>query len=82
MASRNEYIMALLFLLTETKRTQTLGLTYLMEVKCFATEWGALFAGLVIVRIPTMAAYALLQRQMAAGNSMGGLKGWGGFCSG
>ncbi|MDG0871799.1 hypothetical protein L5D93_04445 [Paenibacillus thiaminolyticus] len=53
-----------------------------MEVKCFATEWGALFAGLVIVRIPTMAAYALLQRQMAAGNSMGGLKGWGGFCSG
>lgn len=82
MVSRNEYIMALLFLLTEKKRTQTLGLTCLMEVKCFGTKWGALFAGLVIVMIPTMAAYALLQRQMSAGNSMGGLKGWGGFCSG
>lgn len=53
----------------------TLGLTYLMEVQRFATDWGALFAGLVIVMIPTMAAYALLQRQMTAGISMGGLKG-------
>ncbi|MGG4394907.1 hypothetical protein ABEX25_11475 [Paenibacillus thiaminolyticus] len=75
MASRNEYNMALLFLSTETKRTQTLGLTYLMEVQCFATDWGALFAGLVLVMIPTIAAYALLQRQMAAGNSMGRLEG-------
>ncbi|RJG20550.1 hypothetical protein DQX05_24785 [Paenibacillus thiaminolyticus] len=67
--------MALLFLLTETKRMLTLGLTYLMVVQCFATDWGALFAGLVIVMIPTMVAYALLQPQMTAGISMGGLKG-------
>ncbi|WP_374016583.1 hypothetical protein ABU162_20315 [Paenibacillus thiaminolyticus] len=79
MASWNEYIMTLSFLSTETKRTLTLRLTYLMEVQYFATDWGALFAGLVIMMIPTMVAYALLQRQMTAGISMGGLKGWGGF---
>lgn len=46
-----------------------------MEVQRFSTDWGALFAGLVIVMVPTIVAYSLLQRQMTAGSSMGGLKG-------
>ncbi|MCM3339072.1 carbohydrate ABC transporter permease [Paenibacillus sp. MER TA 81-3] len=75
MAAWNEYIMALSFITTETKRTLQLGLVYLMEVQRFSTDWGALFAGLVIVMVPTIAAYSLLQRQMTAGISMGGLKG-------
>lgn len=71
----NEYIMALSFISTESKRTLTLGLAYLMEVQRFATDWGALFAGLVTVMIPTLILYTLLQRKITSGISMGGLKG-------
>ncbi|CAH0120898.1 Diacetylchitobiose uptake system permease protein NgcG [Paenibacillus sp. CECT 9249] len=75
MAFWNEYIMALSFISTESKRTLTLGLAYLMEVQRYATDWGALFAGLVTVMIPTMVLYAILQRQITSGISLGGLKG-------
>ncbi|KIL41375.1 ABC transporter [Gordoniibacillus kamchatkensis] len=71
----NEYIMALSFISTESKRTLTLGLAYLMEVQRYATDWGALFAGLVIVMVPTMVLYALLQKQITSGLNVGGLKG-------
>ncbi|WP_068777078.1 carbohydrate ABC transporter permease [Paenibacillus sp. FJAT-26967] len=71
----NEYIMALSFITTESKRTLTLGIAYLMEVQRYATDWGALFAGLVIVMIPTLVLYALLQRKITAGINVGGLKG-------
>ena len=33
-----------------------------MEVQKFATDWGALFAGLVIVMVPTMVIYSLVHR--------------------
>ncbi|WP_106766924.1 carbohydrate ABC transporter permease [Paenibacillus faecalis] len=75
MAFWNEYVMALSFITTETKRTLTLGLAYLMEIQRFSTDWGALFAGLVLVMLPTMLMYALLQRKITAGLNMGGIKG-------
>jgi len=71
----NEYIMALSFISTESKRTLTLGLAYLMEVQRYSTDWGALFAGLVTVMIPSMVLYAVLQRKITSGINMGGLKG-------
>ncbi|NMO97861.1 carbohydrate ABC transporter permease [Paenibacillus lemnae] len=71
----NEYIYALSFITTESKRTLTLGLAYLMEVQRYATDWGALFAGLVVVMVPTLIVYALLQNRITAGLNMGGLKG-------
>ncbi|QNK57955.1 carbohydrate ABC transporter permease [Paenibacillus sp. PAMC21692] len=71
----NEYIMALSFISSESKRTLTLGIAFLMEVQRYATDWGALFAGLVIVMIPTLVLYALLQRKITSGLNMGGLKG-------
>lgn len=71
----NEYIYALSFISSEGKRTLTLGLAYLMEVQRYATDWGALFAGLVLVMVPTLLIYALLQNRITAGLNMGGLKG-------
>lgn len=71
----NEYIMALSFITTESKRTLTLGIAYLMEVQRYATDWGALFACPVIVMILTLVLYALLQRKITAGINVGGLKG-------
>lgn len=75
MAFWNEYVMALSFISSESKRTLTLGLAYLMEIQRFSTDWGALFAGLVLVMIPTMVLYALLQRKITSGLNMGGIKG-------
>lgn len=71
----NEYMLALTLLTTPEKRTLSVGLKNLMEIQKFATDWGAMFAGLVIVMIPTMVFYALVQKKLTAGIGLGGLKG-------
>ncbi|MDA3731040.1 carbohydrate ABC transporter permease [Niameybacter massiliensis] len=70
----NEYIMALTVLKPD-KYTLPVGLKNLMEVQKYATDWGAMFAGLVIVMVPTMLFYALVQKRLTSGLSIGGLKG-------
>lgn len=74
MAYWNEYIMALTVLKPD-KYTLPVGLKNLMEVQKFATDWGAMFAGLVIVMVPTMVFYAIVQKRLTSGLSLGGLKG-------
>lgn len=71
----NEYLFAQTFLISEAKRTLTVGLVYIMEVQRYATDWGALFAGLVIVMVPTLVIYILLQNKITSGLTVGGLKG-------
>lgn len=74
MAFWNEYIMATT-LLHEEKWTLPVGLANLMEQQKFATDWGAMFAGMVIVMLPTMILYTFVQKRLTEGISMGGLKG-------
>lgn len=71
----NEYMLALTLLTTPEKRTLSVGLRNLMEIQKFATDWGAMFAGLVMVMLPTMIFYALVQKKLTAGIGLGGLKG-------
>lgn len=71
----NEYILALQFLRDDTKKTLPVGLKNIMEQARFATDWGALFAAMVIVMIPTMIFYLMVQKKLTSGLSMGGLKG-------
>ncbi|HOV64159.1 MAG TPA: carbohydrate ABC transporter permease, partial [Spirochaetia bacterium] len=40
-----------------------------------ATDWGALFAALAIVLLPTIAVYAVSQKSLTEGIMLGGLKG-------
>lgn len=75
MAFWNEYMYSLTYITTETKRTLPIGLINLMEVQRYATDWGALFAGLVVVMVPTILVYAILQKYITNGLSVGGLKG-------
>lgn len=70
----NEYIMATT-ILKEQKWTLPVGLANLMEQQKFATDWGAMFAGMALVMIPTMILYSLVQNRLTEGISMGGLKG-------
>lgn len=71
----NEYILATQFINTATKKTLPVGLKNVMEVSKYATDWGALFASMVIVMIPTMIFYILVQKKLTSGLSLGGLKG-------
>ncbi len=70
-----QFPFALVILTDETKKTLPIGLANLFEVQKFATDWGALFAGLILVLIPTVAIYLIGQKQLLAGISVGGLKG-------
>lgn len=71
----NEYVLATVFITSDEKKTIPVGLANLMEVQRFATDWGALFAGLVIVLVPTVVLYVLTQKKLTEGLAMGGLKG-------
>lgn len=71
----NEYPLALTLLSTDSKKTLPIGLANLMEVQKYATDWGALFAGLVIVLVPTIVIYSLAQKKLTQGIQAGGIKG-------
>ena len=71
----NEYPLALVLLTEDAKKTLPIGMANLFEVQKYATDWGALFAGLVIVMIPTIIIYLIGQRYLLQGIGAGGLKG-------
>lgn len=71
----NEFPMAFTMITTDAKKTLPIGLVNLMEIQRYATDWGALFAGLAIVTIPTILLYSFTQKKLTEGVSLGGLKG-------
>lgn len=71
----NEYLFALVFVTAPEKKTLPLGLAGVSMQAQYRTDFGLLFAGLVIVIVPTLLAYLLLQRQLTRGITMGALKG-------
>ncbi|WP_418453770.1 carbohydrate ABC transporter permease, partial [Allofournierella sp.] len=70
----NEYAIALTMISSETKYTLPVGLVNLYEVQRYATDWGALFAGLMIVLIPSVIVYIFAQERLTQGMSIGGIK--------
>jgi ABC-type glycerol-3-phosphate transport system permease component len=56
-------------------RTLPLGLANLSIAAQYRTDYGMLFAGLVLVTVPILAIYLLLQRQIVKGVAAGALKG-------
>ena len=66
---------ALVLLTEDAKKTLPIGMANLFEVQKYATDWGALFAGLVIIMIPTIIIYLIGQRYLLQGIGAGGLKG-------
>lgn len=71
----NEYILALVLISSQNLKTLPLGIANLVMVTHYRTDWGALFAGLVIVMLPTLLAYAFLQDRITKGITIGALKG-------
>jgi len=56
-------------------RTLPLGLANLSITAQYRTDYGMLFAGLVLVTVPILVVYLLLQRQIVKGVAAGALKG-------
>lgn len=72
----NEYIIAMT-LLSDPKGAKTLpvGLMQLTQAQQAATEYGQLYAGLVLVMLPTLILYICVQKKLTQGMTLGGLKG-------
>ena len=72
----NEYIIAMT-LLADPKGGKTLpvGLMNLMKAQNAAAEYGQLYAGLVMVMLPTLILYICVQKKLTQGMTLGGLKG-------
>lgn len=60
---------------TGRARTLPLGLANLAITAQYHTDYGMLFAGIVLVTIPILLLYVVLQRQIIAGIAAGALKG-------
>ncbi|HIG44922.1 MAG TPA: carbohydrate ABC transporter permease [candidate division Zixibacteria bacterium] len=74
----NEFFMAFMFLSGENAqdlRTLPLGLANLTIISQYRSDWGMAFAGLVLMMLPTMLVYGLLQRHLTKGITVGALKG-------
>jgi N-acetylglucosamine transport system permease protein len=71
----NEYMLALMLISDRGKFTVPLGLYNLKVVQDYAADWVGLLAGLVIVLIPSIGIFLLLQRRIVRGLTVGALKG-------
>ncbi len=72
----NEYIIAMT-LLSDPKGAKTLpvGLMNLTQAQQAKAEFGMLYAGLVLVMLPTLILYIAVQKKLTQGMTVGGLKG-------
>ncbi|MFC4803668.1 carbohydrate ABC transporter permease [Filifactor villosus] len=71
----NEYIMALTILTDPAKRTLPVGLVNLMNAQRAAANYGPMYAGLVLVMLPTLILYILVQKRLTEAMTVGGDKG-------
>lgn len=70
----NEYIIALTLLPGDNK-TLPVGLMDLMTAQRAAANYGQMYAGMVIVMLPTLILYMIVQKRLTEGMTLGGLKG-------
>ncbi|WP_265459535.1 carbohydrate ABC transporter permease [Enterococcus sp. HY326] len=70
----NEYVIALTLITQDDKKTLPVGLMTLMTGQRAAANYGQMYAGLVIVMLPTLILYMMVQRQLTQGMTVGGNK--------
>ena len=71
----NDFIIALTLLPSEGNRTLQVGLLNLMTAQRAAADYGRLYAGMVIVMVPVLIFYAVIQKRLISGIAGGGVKG-------
>jgi len=71
----NEYMLALIFISDDSKRTISLGLYALSNSMQYTGDWVGLFAGVVIVMVPTILLFILLSERLISSITLGAVKG-------
>lgn len=71
----NEYFMALIFANKTELRTVSTGLQSIVQSMKYSGDWAGLFAGVIIVFLPTFLLYIFLSRKIIAGVTGGAVKG-------
>lgn len=71
----NEYVFSLFLLSDSSKMTVPVGLYNLRATQGYRGDWVSMFAGLVMVLLPTLIVFLLLQRRIEGGMTVGALKG-------
>lgn len=71
----NEYIISMTLLTKPELKTLPVGLMNLMAAQKSAVQYGQMYAGLVIVMIPTLILYICVMKKLTQGMTLGGLKG-------
>ena len=56
-------------------RTLTVGLLNLMKAQNAKAEYGQMYAGMVMVMVPTLILYMCVQKKLTQGMTIGGIKG-------
>ncbi len=70
----NEFIISLT-LMAGDNRTLQVGLLNLFQAQRAASDFGRLYAGMVIVIVPVLIVYALVQKRLLQGVGQGGVTG-------
>lgn len=70
----NEYIMGTVLVNDPSKYTLPIGIAVMQAEMQYRTEWGPLFAGLVLSILPVLIIYIVFQRQIASGMTAGAVK--------
>lgn len=70
----NEYILTLIMITSPEKRTLPLGIYNLAVASTFTLDWGALFAGLTMLMVPTLVIFVFLERRIESGITVGAFK--------
>lgn len=72
----NEYIISMTLISgTDAPKTLPVGLLNLMQAQQSAAQYGMMYAGLVMVMLPTLILYIFVQKQLTQGMTVGGIKG-------
>ena len=72
----NEYIISMTLMSSATgQKTLPVGLLNLMQASQSKAEFGRMYAGLVLVMLPTLILYMCVQKKLTQGMTVGGLKG-------
>lgn len=72
----NEYIISMTLMnATNAPKTLPVGLLNLMQAQQSAAQYGMMYAGLVMVMLPTLILYICVQKQLTQGMTVGGIKG-------
>ena len=72
----NEYIISMTLMNgMDAPKTLPVGLLNLMQAQQSAAQYGMMYAGLVLVMLPTLILYMCVQKQLTEGMTVGGLKG-------